>query len=92
MVVVSFQLFVVFFRGTLNARGHMPALLEGIIRSRFARLALSVALLGVGAWAFFPHLMSRVAPFGLCQRRADASIGADFRKTIRRYAANGHVF
>ena len=40
----------------------MPALLERIIRSRFARLALSVALLGVGAWAFFPHLMSRVAP------------------------------
>ena len=40
----------------------MPAFLEQIIRSRRARLALSLMLLAIGAWAFFPHLTSRVAP------------------------------
>lgn len=40
----------------------MLAFFERIIRSRPARLGLSLMLLAVGAWAFFPHLTSRVAP------------------------------
>jgi multidrug resistance efflux pump len=40
----------------------MQTFIEGIIRSRLARLGLSLVLLAVGAWAFFPYLTSRVAP------------------------------
>jgi multidrug efflux pump subunit AcrA (membrane-fusion protein) len=40
----------------------MPAFFERIIRSRRVRLGLSLVLIGIGAWAFFPHVTSRVAP------------------------------
>jgi multidrug resistance efflux pump len=35
---------------------------ETIIRSRLVRILLALALIGVGAWAFLPHLAYRIAP------------------------------
>jgi multidrug resistance efflux pump len=35
---------------------------ERLVRSRSARLFLAMALIGVSAWAFFPHVAYRIAP------------------------------
>lgn len=35
---------------------------ERLVRSRRARLLLAITLIGVGAWAFFPHVAYRIAP------------------------------
>jgi multidrug resistance efflux pump len=40
----------------------MPAFLERFIRSRSARLTLSIVLIALALWAFLPHLVTRVAP------------------------------
>ncbi len=36
--------------------------IERLVRSRRARLLLAVALIGVSAWTFFPHVAYRIAP------------------------------
>jgi multidrug resistance efflux pump len=36
--------------------------IERLVRSRRARLLLAVVLIGVSAWAFFPHVAYRIAP------------------------------
>src|SRR6202048_5439158 len=36
--------------------------LERLVRSRRARLLLAITLIGVSAWAFFPHVAYRIAP------------------------------
>src|SRR3979409_866971 len=35
---------------------------ERLVRSRRARLVLATTLIGVSAWAFFPHVAFRIAP------------------------------
>jgi len=35
---------------------------EKIIRSRLVRILLALVLVGIGAWAFLPHLAYRIAP------------------------------
>jgi multidrug resistance efflux pump len=35
---------------------------ERLVRSRRARLVLAITLIGVSAWAFFPHVAFRIAP------------------------------
>src|SRR6202163_2940511 len=35
---------------------------ERLVRSRRARLLLAITLIGVSAWAFFPHVAYRIAP------------------------------
>jgi len=35
---------------------------ETVIRNRLVRILLALTLIGVGAWAFFPHLAYRIAP------------------------------
>jgi multidrug resistance efflux pump len=40
----------------------LPENLEGIIRSRGARLALAVVFIALSAWAFIPYVAYRIAP------------------------------
>jgi multidrug resistance efflux pump len=40
----------------------VSALVEGMVRSRRARLLLAFSLLAFGAWAFLPHVAYRIAP------------------------------
>jgi hypothetical protein len=40
----------------------LSATVERLVRSRRARLILAVTLIGVSAWAFFPHVAYRIAP------------------------------
>jgi hypothetical protein len=38
------------------------AIVERLVRSRIARLMLALALIALGAWAFLPHVVYRIAP------------------------------
>jgi multidrug resistance efflux pump len=40
----------------------LSSTVERLVRSRRARLLLAITLIGVGAWAFFPHVAYRIAP------------------------------
>jgi multidrug resistance efflux pump len=40
----------------------LSSTVERLVRSRYARLLLAITLIGVGAWAFFPHVAYRIAP------------------------------
>jgi multidrug resistance efflux pump len=40
----------------------LSSTVERLVRSRRARLLLAIALIGVSAWAFFPHVAYRIAP------------------------------
>jgi multidrug resistance efflux pump len=40
----------------------LSSTVERLVRSRRARLLLAITLIGVSAWAFFPHVAYRIAP------------------------------
>jgi hypothetical protein len=40
----------------------LSAIVERLVRSRIARLMLALALIALGAWAFLPHVVYRIAP------------------------------
>ena len=40
----------------------LSSTVEHLVRSRRARLLLAITLIGVSAWAFFPHVAYRIAP------------------------------
>jgi multidrug resistance efflux pump len=40
----------------------LSSTVERLVRSRRARLVLAMTLIGVSAWAFFPHVVYRIAP------------------------------
>jgi multidrug resistance efflux pump len=47
---------------TIFSMARLSATVERVVRSRIVRLVLALSLIGLGAWAFFPHVMYRIAP------------------------------